>query len=205
MISSSYCSMWKFLNLFTAVCLYVYFSGHVSPCQPNPCNGGGSCEEHDNTFTCYCPTDRTGERCERRLSENDLRIPNFNGNSFVELLPMENPSHKVSVEIEFKAYNSEGILLFAQQDSKMGNDFISIHLKEGFVEFTFDLGTGPARIRHPRKIKLGQWHKVQAKRWHKWVLHLKKKYFNMQNFEKGHLSFRKSKKFFFVFHGGWKP
>ena len=96
-----------------------------------------------------------------------MRIPNFNGNSFVELLPMENPSHKVSVEIEFKAYNSEGILLFAQQDSKMGSDFISIHLKEGFVEFSFDLGTGPARIIHPRKIKLGQWHKIQAKRWHK--------------------------------------
>ena len=28
---------------------------------------------------------------------------------------------------------------------------------------------------------------------------------NMQNFEKGHLSFRRSKKIFFVFHGGWKP
>ena len=162
-LSSQNC--WICLHIIS--CLFVYFSGHVSPCQPNPCDGGGSCEEHDNTFTCFCPTDRTGERCERRLSENDLRIPNFNGNSFVELLPMENPSHKVSVEIEFKAYNSEGILLFAQQDSKMGNDFISIHLKEGFVEFTFDLGTGPARIRHPRKIKLGQWHKVQAKRWHK--------------------------------------
>ena len=26
--------------------------------------------------------------------------------------------------------------------------------------------------------------------------------FNMQYFEKGHLSFRQSKKFFFVFHGG---
>ena len=78
------------------------FSGHISPCQPNPCDGGGTCEEHDNTFTCFCPSDRTGDRCERRLSENDLRVPMFNGNSFVELLPMKNVEHKLSVEVEFK-------------------------------------------------------------------------------------------------------
>ena len=85
--------------------------------MPNPCNGGGSCEEHDNTFTCFCPADRTGDRCERRLSENDLRVPMFSGNSFVELMPMENAEHKVSIEIDFKANSLDGLLLYSQQGS----------------------------------------------------------------------------------------
>ena len=88
--------------ILSVLCNSACFSGHISPCQPNPCDGGGTCEEHDNTFTCFCPSDRTGDRCERRLSENDLRIPMFNGNSFVELLPMKNVEHKLSVEVEFK-------------------------------------------------------------------------------------------------------
>ena len=52
----------------------LFFQGETSPCLPNPCSGGGTCEEHDNTFTCFCPDDRTGDRCERALSENDLRV-----------------------------------------------------------------------------------------------------------------------------------
>ena len=55
--------------------MYLFlFQGETSPCLPNPCSGGGTCEEHDNTFTCFCPDDRTGDRCERALSENDLRV-----------------------------------------------------------------------------------------------------------------------------------
>ena len=96
--------------ILSVLCNSACFSGHISPCQPNPCDGGGTCEEHDNTFTCFCPSDRTGDRCERRLSENDLRIPMFNGNSFVELLPMKNVEHKLSVEVEFKV--SVAIYLF---------------------------------------------------------------------------------------------
>ena len=36
-----------------------------------------------------------------------------------------------------------------------------------YIEFRYDLGTGPSLIRSLREIKLGQWHRVQARRWHK--------------------------------------
>jgi Laminin G domain len=36
-----------------------------------------------------------------------------------------------------------------------------------YIEFRYDLGTGPSLIRSLREIKVGQWHRVQAKRWHK--------------------------------------
>ncbi len=35
------------------------------------------------------------------------------------------------------------------------------------VEFRYDLGTGAAVIRTPTRIKLGRWHRLQAKRWHR--------------------------------------
>lgn len=148
---------------------FYLFTEHTSPCLPNPCNGGGTCEEHDNTYTCFCPTDRTGERCERRLSENDLRVPMFSGNSFVELLPLENVEHKLSIEMEFKVHSLEGILLYAQQGPtfKEGQDFVSLAIVDGHVELRYDLGTGKAVIRTPRRVRLGYWHTIQAKRWHR--------------------------------------
>ena len=93
----------------------------------------------------------------------------FNGNSFVELLPMDNVEHKVSIEIDFKAYSMEGILVYAQQspELKEGQDYLSIVLVDGHVEFRYDLGTGPALIRTPKRIRLGHWHRIQAKRWHR--------------------------------------
>jgi agrin len=93
----------------------------------------------------------------------------FNGNSFVELLPMENVDHKVSMEIDFKSHSLEGILVYAQQYPAIseGSDFISLALVDGHVEFRYDLGTGPALIRTSQRIRLGVWHRVQAKRWHR--------------------------------------
>ena len=43
----------------------------------------------------------------------------FSGNSLVELLPMDNVEHKVSIEIDFKANSLDGLLLYSQQGSVM--------------------------------------------------------------------------------------
>lgn len=140
-----------------------------NPCSTSPCAGGGTCEAHDNTFTCFCTKDRTGERCERRLSDEDHKIPAFDGKAFVELIPMENVDHKVSMELEFKAHSLDGVLVYAQQglDHVQDTDFISLSINDGFVEFRYDLGTGPALLKSRQRIRLGQWHRVQAKRWHR--------------------------------------
>ncbi len=47
--------------------------GH-SPCYENPCEGNGTCEEHDGTFTCFCTSDRTGNRCERTLDVGGIQV-----------------------------------------------------------------------------------------------------------------------------------
>lgn len=79
-------------------------SGATDPCLSRPCLGGGTCEAHDGTFTCFCTTDRTGERCERALSlsRGDVKVAGFDGASFVELRAVESAEHKFSLEMEFR-------------------------------------------------------------------------------------------------------
>ena len=36
----------------------------VDPCLSGPCQGGGTCEGHDGTFTCYCPPGTGGRTCQ---------------------------------------------------------------------------------------------------------------------------------------------
>ena len=101
------------------------------------------CEEHDGTFTCFCTSDRTGDKCEKRLSKNDIKVIQFDGKSFVELIPMANVDHKVSIEVEFRADLHEsndhtlsvadGIILYAHQNPNADGDFISLAIVNGCV------------------------------------------------------------------------
>ena len=108
--------------------ILVTSSGSSGPCSSRPCLGGGSCEEHDGTFTCFCTTDRTGERCERQLTDKDVQVPSFDGSAFVEMKPLQKVEHKFSVEIEFKTQAQDGVILFAQQEENGNGDFISLAL-----------------------------------------------------------------------------
>ena len=113
-----------------------FYTEGSGPCQNNPCQGGGMCEEHDGTFTCFCTSDRTGDRCEKELSEHDIKIAKFSRHSFVELQPLKNGDHKISIDIEFhpsrKKSNGhtqnveDGILLYAHQNPNADGDFISL-------------------------------------------------------------------------------
>ena len=145
------------------------FVGRNGQCLTNPCHGGGTCEEHDGTFTCFCTADRTGDLCERQLSETDVAVASFNGQSFVELQPLQNVDHKVSIDMEVRpeAGSRDGIIFYAHQNPNGDGDFLSVTLRRGYVEFRYDLGSGLAVIRSTRRLVPGRWHRIQAKRWHK--------------------------------------
>ena len=58
--------------------------GEASFCQNSvgapTCLGGGTCEEHDGTFTCYCPPGLAGDRCQHDLSKHDqIAVASFLG------------------------------------------------------------------------------------------------------------------------------
>lgn len=60
----------------------------------------------------------------------DINIPAFSGQSYIELKPLK-AYHKFSVEIEFKTYTDNGILLYSQQRTDGSGDFISLALVNG--------------------------------------------------------------------------
>ena len=63
----------------------------------------------------------------------------------------------------FRPFNEDGILFYAQ--GSQDNDFISLSLINGHVEFRYDLGTGTLVLKSNSKITLGQWNLLVARRY----------------------------------------
>ncbi len=47
--------------------LEIYLVAYT-PCQPNPCQNGGTCVSQGATFYCQCPSMYIGRCCETRLT-----------------------------------------------------------------------------------------------------------------------------------------
>ena len=46
----------------------------------------------------------------------------------------------------------------------MGGDFVSFGINDGFAEFRFDVGSGPAVLKSLKRLKLNEWHTVRLSR-----------------------------------------
>jgi len=53
-----------------------------------------------------------------------------------------------SIELVFKATDPDGLILYNGYATDGTGDFISVALRNGTLEYRFDLGTGPAIIRY---------------------------------------------------------
>ncbi len=115
---------------------YPSVSSPGGPCSLDPCLNGGTCEEHDGTFTCYCHPDWTGDVCEREsLDEGDVAVASFgNGGraSYVELKPLSRSAeHKLSVDIEFRSETANGMLVYTQEYEDGSGDYAAIAIVDG--------------------------------------------------------------------------
>lgn len=66
--------------------------------------------------------------------EVHVDVPSFSGKSFIELYKLEAYS-RLSLEMDFKTFSNDGILLYNGQTASSSGDFVAITLKDGFVEF----------------------------------------------------------------------
>ncbi|KAL9700309.1 hypothetical protein quinque_003750 [Culex quinquefasciatus] len=85
-------------------------------CSRYPCQHGGKCLPSDDGAICLCPLGFGGDLCEMRLD----------------------------LQIIIKPLLEDGLLLYSGHHDY--GDYISLCLNMGYVEFTFDLGSGPATI-----------------------------------------------------------
>lgn len=142
-----------------------------NPCDPNPCHKSATCLVlPEGGAKCECPMGREGEFCERE-SEHDQGkafIPEFNGLSYLEM----NGIHtfvsgllqKLSMEVIFLAKGGNGMIFYNGQKTDGRGDFVSLNLRDGYLEFKYDLGKGPAVIRSKERIILNVWNVVTVER-----------------------------------------
>ena len=62
-------------------------------------------------------------------------VPSFSGQSYLRLDKLHHANRELSIEMDFKSLNEEGILLYSADEHDKPGDFVSLSLRDGFVEF----------------------------------------------------------------------
>ena len=82
-------------------------------------------------------------------TEVDIYVPSFSGSSYLQFIGLRRTVLSYAeVEMVFKPTDKDGMLFYNGYTTDRTGDFISLGLVNGYVEFRFDLGTGPAVIRY---------------------------------------------------------
>lgn len=132
-------------------------------CSKVPCSHGGKClTTGGDTAVCLCPLGYTGDLCETRV---DLQVPSFNGSSYLRYPGLADTSLSwLELSVTLKPTAPDGVILYNGHHSDATGDFIALYLSSGHVQFTFDLGTGPATLRSENPVRLGDWVEVRVSR-----------------------------------------
>jgi len=77
---------------------------------------------------------------------HEVFVPEFSGDSYLELPKLEGVGRAFSLEVWFKSREPDGLLLYNGQLTNGKGDFICLHLINGHVQFRFDLGSGAANL-----------------------------------------------------------
>ncbi|XP_075738835.1 agrin isoform X2 [Rhipicephalus microplus] len=104
------------------------------------------------------------ERAPLETPSQPLRVPQFSGRSFLELHRLQAYTG-LSLELELKADAPDGLLLYNGQTTSGAGDFVSLALRDGHLEFRYNLGSGPVLLRAPKPLTIGRFHRVVAKRY----------------------------------------
>ncbi|XP_064446268.1 agrin isoform X5 [Mirounga angustirostris] len=142
-----------------------------NPCEPNPCHGAAPCRVlPEGEAKCECPQGRGGTICQT-VSERDHSQPflaDFSGFSYLELKGLHtfdrDLGEKMVLEVVFLARGPNGLLLFNGQKTDGKGDFVSLALRDRFLEFRYDLGKGAAVIRSKEPVALDTWTRVLLER-----------------------------------------
>lgn len=76
------------------------------------------------------------------------QVPSFNGSSYLRYPGLADTSLSwLELSVTLKPTAPDGVILYNGHHSDATGDFIALYLSSGYVQFTYDLGTGPATLR----------------------------------------------------------
>ena len=137
-----------------------------APCSSSPCEGGGTCEEHDGTFTCYCMQGRLGQLCKKVIEKTDIRVASFHGQSYVKLKRLPDSVLRTSIKLRFLIFSSSGVLFHssAAQHDRQG-DQLEISVVSDHVRLSYHMGGVSVSMSSTTPVTRGAWHSVHVQRY----------------------------------------
>ncbi|CAB1330005.1 unnamed protein product [Coregonus sp. 'balchen'] len=133
-------------------------------CHPEACGPDATCINRQNTlgYDCRCHLGKSGNKC---MDGELVTTPLFDGmDSYIAYPPLTNIHNDLHIEMEFKPMDLDGLMFFSVGKKMKTEDFVSLEMVDGHVQFCYELGTGQAVLRSPEPVTLGQWHRVEAGR-----------------------------------------
>ncbi|XP_064813458.1 basement membrane-specific heparan sulfate proteoglycan core protein isoform X3 [Oncorhynchus masou masou] len=133
-------------------------------CHPEACGPDATCIHRQNIlgYDCRCHLGKSGNKC---MDGELVTTPLFDGmDSYIAYPPLTNIHNDLRIEMEFKPMALDGLMFFSVGKKMKTEDFVSLEMVDGYVQFRYELGTGQAVLRSPEPITLGQWHRVEAGR-----------------------------------------
>lgn len=77
------------------------------------------------------------------ISGTLVTTPLFDGDeSYIAYPPLTNIHNDLRIEMEFKPMDSDGLMFFSGGKKMKVEDFVTLSMVDGHVEFRYELGTG---------------------------------------------------------------
>ncbi|XP_053624887.1 basement membrane-specific heparan sulfate proteoglycan core protein isoform X4 [Plodia interpunctella] len=133
-----------------------------SACRPGLC-GPGRCTDTTDGYSCACPVTYTGKNCDVKQF---IEYPAFTGSAYLAIkVPTTSRILRVGMNVKAAQPVADGIIMYWAESAKGTGGFTSLTVRNGKLEFTYDLGDGfPVVISSNKLLQANEWTDVSIAR-----------------------------------------
>ncbi|XP_072042477.1 protein eyes shut homolog isoform X1 [Amphiura filiformis] len=137
----------------------------INLCEGNPCHRGATCISvpEQFSFACLCPYGTAGLICNETI---EIPKPLYSGiqygyMSYIRYARVLNWDFMLHLRLKFTLENvnhaiTNNLLLYSGQRGSHGDDYLAVGIENGYLVYTFDLGSGAALLRSPERLNLSR-------------------------------------------------